>query len=152
MYTFLRTFDLLITGFWQRKRKWSVVFGSEPQLHIGFLVSKKLCLNLCSFRRLKFSIKKVSNLMLLMSWIAKTEFTEVLTKLSNVFLNNIGEGIDSMSSLKLFHSWEQLWKNVLFKLTVLEAVCLQYSLLWIWFGRLVCCGVEDTILSMFTIF
>ena len=59
----------------------------------------------------------------LLSWIAKTEFAEVLTKLSNAFLNGIGEGNDVMSSLKVSHSWEQLEKNVLLKLTVLEAVC-----------------------------
>ena len=44
----------------------------------------------------------------LLSWIKKTEFSEVLTKLINVFLNDIGEGYDFMSSLKLFHSsWEK---------------------------------------------
>ena len=58
----------------------------------------------------------------LLSWIAKTGFSEVLTKLSNAFLNDIGEGNDFMSSLKLFHSWEQSGKNELLKLTVLEAV------------------------------
>ena len=56
----------------------------------------------------------------LLSWIAKIEFPEVLTKLSNAFLNDIGEGNDFMSSLKLFYSWEQSGKNELLKLTVLE--------------------------------
>ena len=42
MHTFLRSFDLLITWFWQRKRKRAVVSGSEPQLHNGFIVSRKL--------------------------------------------------------------------------------------------------------------
>ena len=59
----------------------------------------------------------------LLSWIAKTEFSEVFTKLSNAFLNNIGEGNDFMSSLKLFHSWEKRGKNLLLKLTVLDAIC-----------------------------
>ena len=59
----------------------------------------------------------------LLSWIAKTEFSEILTKLSNAFLNDIGEDNDFMSSLKLFRSSEQRGKNVLLKLTVLEAVC-----------------------------
>ena len=60
----------------------------------------------------------------LLSWIAKTEFSEVSRKLSNAFLNDIGEGNDFMSSLKLLHSWEQRVKNVLLKLTILEAACL----------------------------
>ena len=59
----------------------------------------------------------------LLSWIVKTEFSEVLTKLSNAFLNDVGEGNDFMSSLKLFHSGEQCGKYVLLKLTVLESVC-----------------------------
>ena len=50
----------------------------------------------------------MSNLMPLLLWIAKTEFSKVLTKVSNAFLNNIGEGNDFMLSLKLFHSWEQI--------------------------------------------
>ena len=80
-----------------------LVSGSESQLHIESIVSRKLCLNLCSFRRLKVGLKLVSNLMPLLSEIAKTEYSEVLTKLSNAFLNDIGEGNDFMSSLKLFH-------------------------------------------------
>ena len=40
----------------------------------------------------------------LLSRIAKAEFSEVLMKLSNAFLNDIGEGNDFMLSLKLFHS------------------------------------------------
>ena len=59
----------------------------------------------------------------LLSWIVKTEFSEVLKKLSNAFLNDVGEGNDFMSSLKLFHPGEQYGKNVLLKLTVLESVC-----------------------------
>ena len=41
---------------------------------------------------------------------------------NNAFLNGIGEGNDFVSSLKLFRSWEHCGKNVLLKLTVLEAV------------------------------
>ena len=126
----MRSFDLFITWFWQRKRKWAVVSGSEPQLHIGFKVSRKLCLNLCSLRWLKFSPKRVSNLMPLSSWIAKTEFSEILTKLSNAFLNDIGEVNDFVSSLKLFHSWEQRGKNII------KVNCSWGSL----FYNILCCG------------
>ena len=65
--------------------------------------------------------------MLLLSWIVKIEFLEVLMKLSNAFLSDIGEGNYFMSSLKLLQSWEQRGKNVLLKLTVLEAVCFTIS-------------------------
>ena len=51
--------------------------------------------------------------MLLLSWIAKMEFSEVFTKLSNAFLNDIGKGNDFVSSLKLFHSQELCQKNVI---------------------------------------
>ena len=48
----------------------------------------------------KFSLKRVSNLMLLLLYIAEIEFLEVFTKLINAYLNDIGEGDDFMSSLK----------------------------------------------------
>ena len=79
----LRSFDLLITWFWQSKRKLGVVSGSEPQPHKEFIVPRKLCLNLCLLRWLKFSLKRVSNLMPLFSWIAKKEFSQILTMLTN---------------------------------------------------------------------
>ena len=59
--------------------------------------------------------------MLLLSWIANMEFSEVFTKLSNAFLNDIGKGNDFVSSLKLFHSQELCQKNVLLKLVILDA-------------------------------
>ena len=139
LYIFLRSFDLLITWFWQRKEKWVAVSGSEPQLHIGFIVYRILCLNFCSFRWLIFSLKRVSNLMPWLSWIAKTRFLEVLTKLSNAFLNDIVEGNDFMSSFKLFHFWEQREKYELLKLAAFQAVCFRIffaaDLVW-WIGLL----------------
>ena len=116
------SFCSFMIWFCQHKRKWAVVSGSEPQLRIGFVVSAKLRLNLCSFMWLKLSLKRISDAMPLLSWIAKTEFSEVFTKLNNGFLNDIGEGNDFISSLKLFCSWEQCGKNVLLKLNVLDAV------------------------------
>ena len=119
------------------QEKGAVVSGSEPQLHIGFKVSRKLCLNLCSFRWLKFSLKRVSNLMPLLSWIAKTEYSEALMKLSNAFLNNIGEGTDFMSSLKLFRSWEQRILATYLLLSpfsrYLSAWHFSRSVLWVYF-------------------
>ena len=51
----------------QSKIKWVAFSGSEPQLHIGYIVSGKWGLNLCLFRWLKFSLKRVSNFMLSLS-------------------------------------------------------------------------------------
>ena len=48
----------------QSKIKWVAFSGSEPQLHIGFIVSRKWGLNLCLLMWLKFSLKQVSNFML----------------------------------------------------------------------------------------
>ena len=83
----------------QDKMGW--VSGSEPQLHVGFTTSSILCLNLCPFRWLNFSLKRVSNLMPLLSWVWKPEFSEALTKLSNAFLKDIGKGDDFTSSFKV---------------------------------------------------
>ena len=54
----------------------------------------------------EFSLKWV-----IQKQIAKTELPQVLTKLSNIFWNDIGEGNDFMPLLKLFHSWEQ-WEKM----------------------------------------
>ena len=125
LYTFLTSFDLAVTWFWQHKWKWAVVSGSgsESQLHIGFMVSKKLCLNLASLRWLRFSLKRVSNLIPLLLWIPKMEFPEVLTKLSNGFLNDTGGCNYFMSFFKLFYFSKKLGNKVLLKLAVLEGVC-----------------------------
>ena len=69
--------------------------------------------------------------MLLLSWIVKIGFLEVLMKLSNAFLSDIGEVNYFMSSLKLLQSWEQRGKNVLFKVN-----CSWGSL----FYNIFCCG------------
>ena len=69
--------------------------------------------------------------MALLSWLAKMEFSEVLMKLSNAFLNDTGEGNDFKSSLTLFNFWEHCGENLLFKLTFLGG-----SL----FHNILCCG------------
>ena len=52
------SFDLFNLWSWQCKRKWVVVSGSEPQLHIGFIVSRKFLF----IEVTEFSLKQVSNL------------------------------------------------------------------------------------------
>ena len=64
--------------------------------------------------------KRVSNLMPLLSWIAKTEFLEVLTNLSNALLNDIDEGNDLCYHLS--DSILESSENVLLMLTVFEGV------------------------------
>ena len=55
----------------QHKRKWNVVSFSKPHLRIGSTVSLKPCLNLCSFKWLKFKLRRVSSLRPLVSCICK---------------------------------------------------------------------------------
>ena len=50
--------SLLYKGQW--RKKWIADSTSLPQLHIGFIVSWKLCLNLCSRRWLSFSQRSLS--------------------------------------------------------------------------------------------
>ena len=47
---------------WQCKRKCSVVSTSLLHAHITFIVSPKPCLNLCPFRWLNWSIRRVRSL------------------------------------------------------------------------------------------
>ena len=71
----------------QRKKKWSVVSVSRPYLYIRSTVSLEPCLNLCSFKWLKFNLRRVSSLRPLVSCIAKTEFSLDLIKLRIISLN-----------------------------------------------------------------
>ena len=56
----LRSSVLIVEYSLQRKKKWSVVFVSRPHFHVGSTVTLKPCLNLCSFKWLKFSLRRVS--------------------------------------------------------------------------------------------
>ena len=72
--------SLIKKGQW--RKKWVMDSISWPQLHKGFNVSWKLCLNLCSLRWLKPSLSLVISLILLGLGISKTEFGEGRMKLS----------------------------------------------------------------------
>ena len=72
--------SLIKKGQW--RKKWVVDSISWPQLHKGFNVSWKLCLNLCSLRWLKPSLSLVISLIPLGLRISKTEFGEGRMKLS----------------------------------------------------------------------
>ena len=71
----------------QHKRKWSVASVFRPHLHIGSTISLKPYLNLCSFKWLKFNLRRVSSLRPLVSCIAKTEFSLGLIRLRIISLN-----------------------------------------------------------------
>ena len=71
----------------QHKRKWSVASISRSHLSIGSTISLKPCLNLCSFKWLKFNLRRVSSLRSLVSCIAKTEFSFALIKLRIISIN-----------------------------------------------------------------
>ena len=88
----------------QRKRKCSVVSARRPHLHTGSTVSLKPCLNLCSFKWLKFNLRRVSSLIPLVSCIAKTEFSLCLIKLRIISLNLFTDNMFRISSLSAHHS------------------------------------------------
>ena len=72
--------SLLKKGQW--RKKWIVDSISWPQLHKGFNVPWKLCLNLCFLRWLRPSLCLVISLIPLGLQISKTEFRESRMQLS----------------------------------------------------------------------
>ena len=63
-----------------------VASGSRPRVHMGSTASPKLCRNLCSFKCLKFNLRRLNSLIPLVSCIPKTEFLLGLIKLRIVTL------------------------------------------------------------------
>ena len=82
-----RSSALIVEYRLQCKRKSSDVSFSRPYLHIGSTGSLKPCPNLCSFKWLKFNLRRVNSLRLLLSCIAKSEFSLDLIKLRIISLN-----------------------------------------------------------------
>ena len=72
--------SLIKKGQWRKKWVADSIFW--PQLHKGFIVSWKLCLNLCSLKWLRPSLSLVISLIPLGLRISKTEFGEGRMKLS----------------------------------------------------------------------
>ena len=66
----------------QWRKKWVVDSISWLQLHKGFIVSWKLCFNLCSLKWLRPSLSLVISLIPLGLWQSKKEFGEGRMKLS----------------------------------------------------------------------
>ena len=71
---------LIVEYSMQRKGKWGIVSVSRPHLHIESIKSRKPYLNLSSFKRLKFNLRRVSSLISLVSYITKTEYSLGLIK------------------------------------------------------------------------
>ena len=59
LYISSRSSVLIVEYSLQQKRKWIVVSVFRPHLHIGSTASLKPCLNLCSFKWLKFNLRLV---------------------------------------------------------------------------------------------
>ena len=107
---------------------------SWPQLHKGFNVSWKLCLNLCSLRWLKPSLSLVISLIPLGLRISKTEFGEGRMKLSIFSLKTeiLLEFLRLRS--KLFHSRiadgkKEFWKKLYYVIIkgILPSVLVAYG-------------------------
>ena len=65
-------FSLIKKGWWRKRWVADSIFW--PQLHNGFVVSWKLCLNLCSLKWLRPSLSLVIDLIPLGFWISKKYF------------------------------------------------------------------------------
>ena len=96
----------------QRKRYWSVVSSSKPQLHIGLIASLKLCWDLCSFKWLKFNLRRVTNFKLNIQYFFiynkyNNNISFGLIKSRIVFLNFFEDSILRISSTNFSHSWMQ---------------------------------------------
>ena len=79
--------SLLYKG--QRRKKWIVDSASLPQLLIGFSVSWKLCLNLCSRRWLSPSRIRVIYLIPIGLWQSKNELEEGRLNFSMLHLKTL---------------------------------------------------------------
>ena len=79
--------SLLYKGQW--RKKWIADSTSLPQLHIGFSVSWKLCLNLCSRRWLSPSRIRVIYLIPIGLWQSKNELEEGCMNFSMLILQTL---------------------------------------------------------------
>ena len=79
--------SLLYKGQW--RKKWTADSTSLPQLHIGFSVSWKLCLNLCCRRWLSPSRIRVIYLIPIGLWQWKNELEEGRMNLSMLLLKTL---------------------------------------------------------------
>ena len=81
-----RSSALIVEYSLQLKRKWIAVSVSRPNLHIGSTTSNP-CLNLCSFKWLKFNLGSVNSLRPLLWCTVKMESSLGLLKLRIIHLN-----------------------------------------------------------------
>ena len=84
----------------------SVVSVSTLHLHIGSTVSLKLCLNLCSFKWLKFNLRRVSSLRALV--LQKRSSLES-NKTEDCFFKFITNTVFRIFSLSAHHSLIGVW-------------------------------------------
>ena len=96
--------------------------GSRPHVHMGSTVSLKLCRNLCSFKRLKFNLRRLNSLIPLVSSISKTEFPLGLIKLRIVILSLLIDLIFLVLSLSLLHPLMHYGKNEFSNTLVLAGI------------------------------
>ena len=83
------------------------------------IIPWKLCRNLCSFKWLKPSLKRVNSFKPLISWISKTEISLSLTKFRILVLNVFVEFIILGSLLRFPHAPAQCGKKDHSKILVL---------------------------------
>ena len=109
---------------WQRKRKRSVVSTSTRHGQIGFTMSLKSCLNLCSFKWVNCSLKRDNTFTPRGSWTLYQEFSCFTLKID--FFNLYIDFAFLTSGLSLFYSSIQYGKNVFLKLFVCDRITFNF--------------------------
>ena len=117
----MKSVDLWVEKQWQHRRKCSVVSTSVPHGHIGFTVSLKPCLNLCSFKWVYGSLNRDNNFTPIGSWTLNKKFSSFFSY--NWFFKFIYRFCISNFWIKFIPFVNTIWKkNVLLKSFVLDGI------------------------------
>lgn len=119
----------------QRKKWWSVVSGSKSQEDVGSMESLKLRRTLCSFKWLKFNLKRVSSLRSDITYCIDRIFSWSNTDKNFFFWTFLLIlGMNAFTFLEPFLG--AMWKVRTFR-SISTCTKLFYIGTWFWFGLVV---------------
>ena len=105
---------------WQRSKKWNVGSGFNLHSHSGLRKSRKLCLNLCSFKRLKPNRSLDNSCISMGLWIPNVLPCFGPMKLNKAFLKAVYDAMLLILMSGLFHSDMTFGKKEFLKYSVLQ--------------------------------
>ena len=105
---------------WQHSKKWDVVSGSDLHSHRELRKSRKLCLNLCSFKWLKPNRSLVNSCNPMGLWIPNVSTCFGRMKLDKAFLKAVYDVMLLILMSSLFHSVMTFGKEEFLKYFVLH--------------------------------